>query len=625
MMGVILGLISLMMVVTLVPGLVGSVNSNPDTVATVGNQTISVGDVSMIVDRQMRGGSMPASLKGFYTKEVLDQLIFIKALNVEAQRLGITVAPQEQADRIRELLPSVFVGDKWVGKDKYVAEVEQRTGMSVPQFEEWVKESLIGEKFRHLVTDGIMVSPEDVSREFLRRNDKIKIDYVILKPSDLMATINPSDQELASYFNKNKSKYSVPERRSARYAELTIDQLQKQVKLTDADMQAYYNQHINEYKVPERVHAEHILFKTVGKTDAEIAEIKLKAEDVLAKAKHGADFEDLAKQYSEDTSKDKGGDLGWIQRGQTVPEFEKVAFTLPNGAVSDLVKTQYGFHIIKVIEHENARTQPLDEVRLNIIEALTDQKANELMDKTEADLASAIRESNRQNLDALAKRFGLTVSESPAVSASEPLGTLGNAPALHDELFTLQQGEISAPIRTDKGYVVLQVKSILPAHPPALAEVRDNVLADYRQAQSTELAQSKANQFAAMVRSGKSMQDAAKALGVQLKSSEAFPRTGSVPDVGSGKQLEAAFKLKVGQVSSPLSLADNWIVYSVTEHDPVNPADFAAQRQDIEQQLLESKRSMAYEVFRQTLEDRLKKEGKVVINEDVVKRLTSAS
>src|SRR5580658_2234419 len=149
MMGVILGLISLMMVVTLVPGLVGSMNNSPDTVATVGSETISVADVSTMVDRQMRGGSLPPSLKGFYAKQVVDQLIFIKALTVEAQRLGITVTPQEQADRIRELLPSVFVDAKWVGKDKYTQEVEQRTGMSVPEFEEWIRESLIGEKFRH--------------------------------------------------------------------------------------------------------------------------------------------------------------------------------------------------------------------------------------------------------------------------------------------------------------------------------------------------------------------------------------------------------------------------------------------------------------------------------------------
>src|SRR4029077_15127378 len=124
----------------------------------------------------------------------------------------------------------------------------------------------------------------------------------------------------------------------------------------------YYDQHIDSYQLPERAHVAHILFKTVGKTDAETEEIRKKAGDVLKKAKGGANFADLAKQYSEDTTNDKGGDLGWIVRVQTVPEFEQAAFGLPIGSTSDLVKTQYGFHIIKVTDRQAARTQTLDEV-----------------------------------------------------------------------------------------------------------------------------------------------------------------------------------------------------------------------------------------------------------------------
>ena len=127
--------------------------------------------------------------------------------------------------------------------------------------------------------------------------------------------------------------------------------------------------------MPDRAHVAHILFKTVGKTDAEAEEIRKKAEDVLKKAKSGANFGDLAKQYSDDTTKDKGGDLDWIVRGQTVPEFEQAAFTLPIGSISDLVKTQYGFHIIKVIDRQNARTQTLDEVYPQILGALQEDKA----------------------------------------------------------------------------------------------------------------------------------------------------------------------------------------------------------------------------------------------------------
>src|SRR5438034_7675425 len=151
---------------------------------------------------------------------------------------------------------------------------------------------------------------------------------------------------------------------------------------------------IQQYQVPNRVHAEHILFMTVGKTDAEVEEIKKKAEDVLKQVKKGGKFEDLAKKYSEDRgSKDKGGDLSWITQGQTVPEFEKTAFSLTPGQVSDLVKTQYGFHIIKVVEKETAHTKPFEEVkdslRANFLPTQADRQASAIADQ----LTTAIRQS----------------------------------------------------------------------------------------------------------------------------------------------------------------------------------------------------------------------------------------
>src|SRR5262249_33420229 len=147
------------------------------------------------------------------------------------------------------------------------------------------------------------------------------------------------------------------------------------------------------------VHAEHILFMTVGKTDAEVDEIKKKAEDVLKQVKKGAKFDDLAKKYSEDPgSKEKGGDLGWLVQGQTVPEFEKAAFSLQPGAVSDLVKTQYGFHIIKVLEKETAHTKPFDEVKESIRAPLMQTRLDAEASKIADQIASAVRKSNRTPL-----------------------------------------------------------------------------------------------------------------------------------------------------------------------------------------------------------------------------------
>ena len=414
-MGVILVIISVSMVITLVPGLTGgSAANSPDAVATVGGENISAADVQRQLNQAMRGQSIPEMLKGLYAKQVLDQMIFQRSMELEADRLGIHVTPEEQRDRIKQILPSVFAGDTWL-KDRYATEVQSRAGMSVQDFETFLRNEMLLEKFRALVTDGIEVSPDEIQREFRRRNEKVQIQYVLVKPADLAATIHPSDADLAAYFTKNASKYQVPEKRSTRYALLDVSKLRERTQVSDDALRSYYNAHIDQYKVENRVHAEHILFKTIGKTDAEIAEIRQKAADVLKKAKSGANFEDLAKKYSEDdATKPKGGDLGWIVEGQTVPEFQQTAFNLPKGSISDLVKTQYGFHIIKVLDRETAHTKTLEEVRSEIQPVVLADKVTAEANDMSNQMAAAVRQSNRQSLDDLAKKFNLQLGETAA-------------------------------------------------------------------------------------------------------------------------------------------------------------------------------------------------------------------
>jgi peptidyl-prolyl cis-trans isomerase D len=624
-MTVILVLICVSMVITLIPGLFGgpsTSNDNPDNAAMVGGQAVTAVDVQQRLDQMSRGQTIPEMMRGLYAHEVLDQMIFQHAMDYEAQRLSMEVTPAEERQRIEEILPTAFSNGVWL-KDEYVNQVETRTGMTVPQFEEAIREGLVAEKFHHLVTDGITVTPAEVQDEFRRRNEKITIQYALIKPSDIAATIQPTDDQLATYFKQNLAKYQIPEKRSAQYALLDLATLRAHTQIPDDALQAYYNQHLADYKVPDSVHVEHILFKTVGKTDAEIAEIKKQAEAVLKQAKSGANFEALARKYSQDdASKPKGGDLGWIVKGQTVPEFQDVAFSLPKGAISDLVKTQYGFHIIKVLDKQTARTKTFEEVRSSILPILLDQKVNAEADSIATQMADAVRQSDRQPITDLSKKLNLEVGDVPPVSITDPFGALGTSQDVSQMLFQLHVGELSAPLHVDKGYVVITPKQIVPAHQATLAEVRPRVLSDYQQEKSIELAQAKAGELAKRAQGGEPLDKAARALGLTTKSSASFSRTGTVGDIGTADQIESAFSMKVGQVSTPKEVGGNWLVYTVVAHEAPNPDDFAKQKSEIEQQLLQTKQSAAFAAFRTALEDRLKQEGKLTINADVVQRLT---
>ena len=595
-----------------------------DTVAKVGDQSVTVNDIRQQLNQIERNNQVPRQLESFYAQQILQNLVFQRELEYEAKRLGITVSDQERADRIRLYLPMAFSGGSFIGMDQYTALVQQRFQLTVAAFEELIRQGLLEEKFRKLVTDGISVGPAELQDEYRYKNEKIKLDYVLIKPEDLEEKITPTDAEIKAEYEKNKFRYQVPERRSVRYALLDTNQLRQTTQIPEDVLKKQYQDNIQQYEVPNQVHVQHILFKTVGQTDAEVAETKKKAEDVLKQARKGVKFDELAKKYSEDpTSKDKGGELGWIRQGQTVPEFEKEAFSLAPGQISDLVRTQYGFHIIKVLEKQTAHTKPFDEVKDSLrAQAVLNQAEKQATDIVDQ-LSRAIRQSSRIPLEDLAKQYHLTLGETRPVSASDPLLELANSQDVKDEIFRLRPGELSLPIRTDRGYVVLALKASVPAHQGTLEEVRDRVTSDFKKEESVEQAKSKAGELARRSKAGEKFDAAAKALGLDAKTSDSISRDGAISGAASGKQLGAAFSLKQGDVGAPLSLGQNWFVYRLAEKVEADPANFEAQKKQLTEELLQSKREMAFEAFRSALSDRLLKEGKLKLMPDKLKSFGS--
>jgi peptidyl-prolyl cis-trans isomerase D len=623
-MGFIIGTIAVMMVITLVPGSYQSDGDPRTTVASIGGYEVSTVDVQRQLSRLTEQRQMPPALRKLYVPQIADQLIYEKILQAEADRLGIRVTDDERTARIKLMLPFLFTGETFAGMDRYTAEVQNRLNMTVPEFEERIRLSLLEEKFRQLVTDGIRVTPEEVLAEFKRRNEKVKLDYVVVKPDQLEAKIHPSDPELSAYYEKHKAKYMLPERRVAKYILLDNVQLAAGAKVTEDDLRAYYNEHIERFRVQNRAKVSQIRISTAGKTtDAEIEEIRKKADDVLKKARAGPKFADLAKQYSDDASKDKGGDLGWITQGQTLPAVEQAIFSLPIGKVSDLIRTDLGFHIVKVEERETARTKSLDEVRGEIQPIIAADKADRVAEETAGKLGDAVRRSGNQPIEAIARQFNLDVREIRPVASGDPILELGGKNAeLEGELFRMNPGEISQPIRLERGYVVLSLKEIQPSRQGTLAEVRDKALEDVRRENSAELARTLAESLAKRLKGGETFAPAAKALKLEVKTSDAVAVTGSISDLGGAKQFADAFKMSVGQASPAVQLGGNWVVYRVAQREEVKIEDLPKQSAELQRALLSVKQGVAYEAFRDALKERLVKEGKLKINQQNLEQLS---
>src|SRR5450432_1371735 len=206
------------MLLYLVPTMPGTGEAATDTVAKVGDETVSMGDVRQQLAEIEQRNSVPKPLESLYARQILNNLLFQKELEYEAKRLGIGVSDQERADRIRQFLPTAYNGDTFVGMDRYSQEVQGRFQMTVPVFEELIRQGLLQEKFRKLVTDGVSVSAADLQEEFRYKNEKVKLDYVLIKPEDLEAKIAPDEAEIKAAYDKNRANYQVPEKRVVRYA-----------------------------------------------------------------------------------------------------------------------------------------------------------------------------------------------------------------------------------------------------------------------------------------------------------------------------------------------------------------------------------------------------------------------
>lgn len=625
---VILGMVIVMLVVTLIPGFGGGTSTTDaaSVLATVNGEPITLD----LVERQLqllgRINPIPPSLYPVYGRMLLDQLILERILTEEGRRLGIRVTDFEVAEQIRQM-PIFYPGGTFIGKERYQDLVEQRYGLTVSEFEKQVKTDLLLGKVRYVVTDGAMVTPAEVEREFKRRNEKIKIDYVVFRQSDEAATLQPTEAELQSYFQANRSRYEVPERRKVKYILLHPQSLRAEVKVPEEELRNYYQRNLDAYRIPERVRVRHILFKTVGKSDAEVEKIRQQALDVLHRLKRGAKFEELAKQYSEDPgSKNAGGELGWVSRGQTVPEFEQAAFTLKKGKISELVKTMYGFHIIQVEENQAAHLQTLEEVRPKIEPVLLQEKTERLSQERAEKISDELHRQHK-SLEEVATAYHLPIIETKFFGPGENVVIGAPAPEFNETTFRLRPNETSGQVRISIGITFLKLVEVQKAHLGELSEpdVAARVKKDFANEKGLEQARRKAQECSQRIRKGEDFAGVAKQLGVKFQTSQPVTRDGSIPDVGLARELASAFDMPVGGVGGPISLTSRFVLYRVAEREGIDRDALEQNRTKIESELLTQKQSQMFDYFRDGLRQQMIQAGRLKVHEANLKRLSRTS
>jgi len=627
------------MVITLVPGGIGSSiglgGPGQGVVASVAGEPVTTLEVQrearqMLRQQFPRGGEQTSILIPYFAERAAQNLISRKILATEAERLGLRASDEEVRDELQHgrYAATFFPGGNFVGQQQYES-ILQNADLSVPVFEQLVKNDILLDKLRNLATGAVLVTDAEVHQEFEKQNTKVKFEYAVLRKDDLLKQVQPNEAELKAFYEHNKAAYnnSIPERRKVRYAVLDTAKIMAETAVSREDLQAYYDQHREDYRVPEQVSVSHILIKTPlpgtdGKVDAKgVEEARKKAEDILKQLKAGGNFGELAKKHSEDPGSGKnGGSLGWIGRGRTVPEFEKAAFSLAKGSTSDLVQSSYGFHIIRVDDKQAAHVKPLDEVNDQIEGSIRQQKAAQ----TAANQVNALLAQARSaGLEKAAAAKGMNVVNADFVSRTDTLPGIGNSPQFMNAVFS--QAEKSPPdqVQLPQGYAVFEVLAIKPPATPTFDEIRSRVEGEFKNERIATLLSQKTQELADRAKAAHDLKKASKEAGAAIKTSDFVQPDGQVPDIGSmAGGASVAFGMKPGEISGPITVGNTGVVLSILEKQEPSPQDFAAKQDQIRDGLRQTKQLETFNIFLTNLRTQMEKSGKIKINQDEMKNLT---
>jgi peptidyl-prolyl cis-trans isomerase D len=550
--------------------------------------------------------------------QVGQQLVERQVLLQVAQKLGIHATNED----VRDFLETgpygqvIFPDGKFIGQDAYTNLITQRVGMSVAQFEEEIRQDIIIRRLQSMITAGVTVSPKDVRDTYRKQNVKIKFDYAIVSSSDLLKTINPTDSDLEAFFKQNAARYAtaVPEARKITYFAFTPNDVPGGLpQPTQQQIQQYYNEHLADYEVPEQAKSRHILIQVPAGADAKTdAAAKAKAEDVLKQLQAGGNWNDLAKKYSDDPgSKDQGGELGFAQRGRMVPEFDNAIFTQKIGDI-EIVKSQFGYHVVQVEDRQAKHTQPLSEV-LPQIQATLERDASAQAQESYARALTS--EALKSGLEKTAAAHHLEVVTTPPVERTGVIAALPSSTELLSKAFGSKVGDPPQFAPTGEGYAVFQLTGIQPAHAPAFADWKPHVLDDYRNQKLAGLVNQKTQELVDKAKSENDLAKAAKEVGATLKTSDLVSPTGQVPDLGDvGQVAPQLFDLSVGAISGPIDAEHNGIVVKIV--DKQQPSDDEIQKNfdQTRDQILGERQNDAFNIFVSGVMDDYKKHKLIQIN-----------
>jgi peptidyl-prolyl cis-trans isomerase D len=541
----------------------------------------------------------------------IEELVDRRIMLASAKALGLTATPEEISKTILEHPNFKDAQGAFIGKEQYAAFVNQQVDGGVAAFERDLGESIVMRKWLALMTSPVQVDDHEIESIWRQRNEVGAVDYVFVASATVPFGINVDDATVESWYRAHATTYTRPEAKKLSMIVLDRQAQLAKVKVSDDEVRREYDGHRDQYERPEQRHARHILLKVPpGAAEADVRAVRDLAGSVLARAQKGEDFAALARSLSQDTaSAPQGGDLGWFGRGAMVKAFDEAAFSTPPGQLAPVVQTEYGFHILQVLEARPAGTTSFDEVKDSLRRRLELERASEVAGTEAKRIRDKVAKAS--DIARVAAEEGLKVEEA-LYSTADRLLNLGPSPAFATAVAGLTVGQVTAPVGIARGTAIVGCTDVLPPALRPLDEVRNDVKTDVLNERARQSALESARRIAA----AGSLADGAKAAKLEVKSSGDLRPGFNLPGVGGVPDLEKtlfAVGTSVGAKGAALSEAGA-IAYAVTRHEAFDPSRFAADKTGLKDQVLEQRRN---EMLRGIL-DALRAEHSIEINQPLI-------
>ena len=553
--------------------------------------------------QQTSGGQISPQVETYLRYQVLTQLITNEILWQETKRAGIKIGGEELTEAIERIMR------RFPSREAFIRFLDYQH-ISYPDLKEQIRKQLAINELTQRIQDSVGVTDQEVKDYWLNENEKIKAVYIHLSPKKYEKVVVVSHEEITTYYEKHKEDFTIPEKVKVDYLLISPEEFAKEIKVTPKELESYYEDHLANFEVPEKRRVSHILIKlSPSASEKEEENAKKKIEEIQKKLEKGADFATLARKYSQDTSSaKKGGDLGFFTYSQMIPSFSKAAFSLKKESeVSGIVKSPFGYHLIKLTGIKQAYTEPFQKVKSQVKKLLVEQKSEDLAIKEAEEVRERMEEKKITFTDYV-KKHPFRYNSTPFFSSTEKVEDVGWVPQFNQVSFSLKPGKISSVVPIPQGYSILKLVERKPSRIPPLKEITPKVKEKIVQEKAKRIAEEKAKQIQQELKKGKDLSSLAKKFGVEYKSSKYFKRGDWIEGLGGKDQekfMETAFSLAPGELSPPIWLSKGYYIIKLTGRE-LSLQEFTKEKEKFTEDLISRKRTEELNLWLQKIREKAK-------------------